>query len=120
MQIHEMIEHIQSKEQFLEFLAALKRDSAVGVGWENGSVETFLDAMHAWAYRTAERVFHHSLVGAHSLIFFTPVRFMSDHCPNPSAGGNSRRAFSIGRQMRLRHQCCQRESASGGCASAVR
>jgi len=44
MQIHEMIEEIETKEQFLEFLTALKRDSASGDGWENGQIETFLNA----------------------------------------------------------------------------
>jgi hypothetical protein len=56
MKIHEMIECIETKEQFLEFLATLKRDSAIGDGWENGQIETFLDAMHAWASDMGERV----------------------------------------------------------------
>jgi hypothetical protein len=56
MNTHEMIEDIQSKEQFLAFLSELKRDSAEGVGWENESIVTFLDGMHAWASESAARV----------------------------------------------------------------
>ena len=56
MQIHEMIQRIESKQDFLEFLDALTSDSAKGVGWENGSIETYLDAMHRCTSSRGERV----------------------------------------------------------------
>ena len=56
MQIHETIQHIETKQDFLDFVAALARDSADGVGWQNGSIDSYLDAMHAWTSDSGERV----------------------------------------------------------------
>ena len=56
MQIHEMIRRIETKQDFLAFVAALARDSADGVGWQNGIIDSYLDAMHAWTADSGERV----------------------------------------------------------------
>jgi hypothetical protein len=52
MDVKEALDRVESKETFLDFVAAL-RDDTGNVGWENGSIETFLDAMHAWASGTS-------------------------------------------------------------------
>ncbi|MBA6316950.1 DUF7660 family protein [Cellulophaga baltica] len=62
--LNELLDNVNSKETFFEFLDALKRDKededakenenpsspySSGVnGWENGSIAAFLDAMHAF------------------------------------------------------------------------
>jgi len=62
--LNELLDKVDSKETFLEFVNALKRDKededkkeeenpsapySPGVnGWENGSISAFLDAMHAF------------------------------------------------------------------------
>ena len=72
MELHEMIEKVDSKESFLQFVAALRADwetsqaeerlhrsspySAAARGWENTSLGPFLEAMQAWAEDTGERV----------------------------------------------------------------
>jgi hypothetical protein len=53
-----MIQRIETKQDFLEFVAALAQDSADGAGWQNGSIDSYLDAMHAWASDSGERVSH--------------------------------------------------------------
>ena len=61
----EMADRVNSKASFLAFVAALQADREAEVaierahpsspygpgahGWENGSIEAFLDAMSAWA-----------------------------------------------------------------------
>jgi len=52
MTVDEALNRVNSKETFLDFVATL-RDDTGNVGWENGSIETFLDAMHAWASATS-------------------------------------------------------------------
>ena len=52
MNVDEALGRVNSKETFLNFVAAL-RDDYGNVGWENGSIDTFLDAMHAWAESTS-------------------------------------------------------------------
>ena len=63
--LSEMTERVNSKATFLAFVAALAADRAAEVaaeaahpsspygpgahGWENGSIEAFLEAMSAWA-----------------------------------------------------------------------
>lgn len=54
MNLDDALKRVVSKETFLEFVAAL-RDDTGNAGWENGSIETFLDAMHAWASSTSAR-----------------------------------------------------------------
>ena len=65
MELGELIEKVNSKETFLEFVRALASDWAEeqrlekvspsapygpgAKGWENGSIHDFLDAMQAWA-----------------------------------------------------------------------
>src|SRR5258706_13437717 len=65
MNLYEMAEKVDSKESFLRFVEALAEDAAAAhaesdrtpdgkvnlspSGWENGSIESFLDAMAAWA-----------------------------------------------------------------------
>lgn len=65
----EMAERVDSKESFLKFVEALAADRADEVhkerikpsppygpgvnGWENGSIETFLDAAVAWGAATS-------------------------------------------------------------------
>jgi hypothetical protein len=54
----DIIDNIDSLESFLTFVKALEDDArldesrphACGTrGWENGTIEAFLEAMHAWA-----------------------------------------------------------------------
>ena len=61
----ELRDRVDSRETFLAFLKSLQRDREEELakeaaspsspwgpghhGWENGSIEAFLDAMHAWA-----------------------------------------------------------------------
>lgn len=72
MDLNQLIEKVNSKETFLEFVRALAADweeerrlekeippkpySAGANGWENGSIGAFLDAMQAWASDSGERV----------------------------------------------------------------
>jgi hypothetical protein len=65
MDLDKLLEKVNSKETFLEFVAALRDDfsaeraedavhppkpySSGSRGWENGQIDAFLDAMHAWA-----------------------------------------------------------------------
>jgi hypothetical protein len=61
MNLDELVDKVDSKESFLEFVRALAADRVRekelpstpygpgALGWENGSIEAFLDAMHAWA-----------------------------------------------------------------------
>lgn len=72
MELHEMIERVDSKESFLEFVAALRSDleascaeeqispsspySPNARGWENPDLSRFLEAMHAWTEDMGERV----------------------------------------------------------------
>ena len=64
MNLDELIDKVDSKETFLEFVEALKRDKqdedekekvslsspySPGInGWENGDIPGYLDAMHAF------------------------------------------------------------------------
>jgi hypothetical protein len=72
MDLDALLDRVNSKETFLEFVAALRDDweaeraegkatpsSPYGPGargWENGSIGAFLDAMHAWADDSGDRV----------------------------------------------------------------
>jgi len=72
MELHELAEHVDSKETFLEFVAALRADweasqaeesaqpsSPYGPdarGWENPDLGRFLEAMQAWTEDMADRV----------------------------------------------------------------
>jgi hypothetical protein len=69
MDLHEMIERVDSKESFLEFVAALRADwdasrvdeqaSPYGPyarGWENPDLGRFLEAMQAWMEDMGERI----------------------------------------------------------------
>lgn len=58
----ELIECIDSPESFLRFVKALADDARMDAarpfapgtsGWENGTVESFIEAMHAWATDSA-------------------------------------------------------------------
>ena len=71
MDLNEQADKVNSKETFLEFVRALAADRADEVklektlpsnpygtgalGWENGSIEAFLDAMQAWASAPANK-----------------------------------------------------------------
>ena len=64
MDLDKLLEKVKSKQSFLDFVAALKNDkideeekekisgpSPYGPGlngWENGTIESFLDAIHAF------------------------------------------------------------------------
>ena len=64
MDLDKLLERVNSKETFLEFIKALKEDkeeeikkekvnlslpySSGSNGWENGTITDFLDAMHAF------------------------------------------------------------------------
>ena len=65
MNLHEMVEKVDSKESFIRFVQALTADAEIAAaapklttggklnlspnGWENGSIAAFLEAMAAWA-----------------------------------------------------------------------
>ena len=49
MNLHEYIEKIESKKDFLIFLSALRADFTANQGqWENGTLDRYLEAMEAW------------------------------------------------------------------------
>lgn len=70
MNLNEILERVNSKETFFEFLDALKKDkenedekekvnfsspfSSGANGWENGAIATYLDAMHAFGQDNEE------------------------------------------------------------------
>jgi hypothetical protein len=59
MELHKLVEQVDSKESFLEFVAALRADwEARGreTEWENSDLGRFLEAMHAWTEDMDERV----------------------------------------------------------------
>jgi hypothetical protein len=59
MELHEMVERVDSKESFLEFVAALRADWQLRADqpeWENPDLGRFLDAMQAWTEDMGERV----------------------------------------------------------------
>jgi hypothetical protein len=50
MKPEELLDSISSRQSFLQFLEALLEDRCNSRdGWENKSIESFLEAMHAWA-----------------------------------------------------------------------
>jgi hypothetical protein len=71
-EIHEVADRVDSKETFLEFVAALRADleasrieenpqpsspySAAAGGWENSDLGRFLAAMHAWTEDMGDRI----------------------------------------------------------------
>ncbi|APQ10304.1 hypothetical protein BJP27_01835 [Pseudomonas oryzihabitans] len=49
MDLGEKIEGIKTREEFADFIFALKEDFELNPGgWENPTLERFLDAMEAW------------------------------------------------------------------------
>lgn len=72
MNLHELAQRVNSKETFLEFVAALRTDweaaraeesahpsspySSAASGWENPDLGSFLEAMQAWTEDMGERV----------------------------------------------------------------
>lgn len=49
MLLHEMINDITSKEDFIEFLSALRKDLATNNDdWENPTLERYLEGMESW------------------------------------------------------------------------
>jgi len=72
MELHELAHRVDSKETFLEFVAALRADweasraeesaypsspySADARGWENPDLGRFLEAMQAWTEDMSARV----------------------------------------------------------------
>jgi len=72
MDITEQANSVHSKQSFLEFVRALAADRVNEVelekktpsspygpgakGWENGSIEAFLEAMEAWISDTGDKV----------------------------------------------------------------
>jgi hypothetical protein len=69
MELEHLIDRVNSKESFLEFLEALEKDwekdqelskgapsapfAVSPLGWENGTIGAFLEAMHRWATNTS-------------------------------------------------------------------
>ena len=61
LELHELIEKVSDEKSFLIFVQALIEDRSLenpnsidivgrgSRGWENHSIETFLEAAHAWA-----------------------------------------------------------------------
>ena len=72
MDINQMVNEVNSKESFLELVRALAVDweeeqrlemespsnpyGSGAKGWENGTVGAFLEAMHAWAIDSKDKV----------------------------------------------------------------
>ena len=72
MELHDQIERVDSRETFLEFVAALRADllasnAAVAVtpsspyspnarDWENPSLDGYLEALHAWTDDMGDRI----------------------------------------------------------------
>lgn len=72
MELHELAHRVDSKETFLDFVAALRADweasrveesaqpsspySPDARGWENPDLGRFLEAMHAWTDDMGDRV----------------------------------------------------------------
>jgi hypothetical protein len=72
MNLNERADEVNSRETFLEFVRALAADKGEedqsekkspsspygpgAKGWENGSIEKFLDAMQAWASAPANKM----------------------------------------------------------------
>jgi hypothetical protein len=70
MELHKLLETVNSKQSFLDFVDALRRDridelekekikksSPYGPGangWENGTIEAFLDALHSYGHDSDE------------------------------------------------------------------
>jgi hypothetical protein len=68
----ELIEHVNSRDSFLEFVAALSADlrasnaqealapsspyTANALDWENPTLDRFLDALHAWTDDMGDRI----------------------------------------------------------------
>ncbi|WP_308639595.1 DUF7660 family protein [Paenibacillus silvisoli] len=49
MQLHQQISEIRTKEDFLKFLSALRKDLVINKDqWENPTLEMYLEAMEAW------------------------------------------------------------------------
>ena len=46
--LFELVNEVKDELSFLEFINELRKDAEIGEGWENGSIETFLEAAHAW------------------------------------------------------------------------
>ena len=49
MELTDQLEAVNDRESFLAFVRALIADRRVGQGWENDSIEHFLEAATAWA-----------------------------------------------------------------------
>ena len=48
-ELHEQVEEIQTRDDLVAFVQALSRDlKARPEGWENATLETFLDALASW------------------------------------------------------------------------
>jgi hypothetical protein len=45
----DLLDSVNSRETFLDFLATLVADQAEANDWINTSLESFFEAMHAWA-----------------------------------------------------------------------
>ena len=72
MDLDALLDRVNSKETFLEFVGALRDDWEVecamekaspsspygpgACGWENGSIGSFLDAIQAWSNDSGDRV----------------------------------------------------------------
>jgi hypothetical protein len=72
MELHEKVERVNSRDTFLEFVSALRDDllashakeartpssphgPAAG-GWENPSLDAYLEALHAWTEDMGDRI----------------------------------------------------------------
>lgn len=59
MELHKVVERVDSKESFLQFVAALRSDwEAHGRDpeWENPNLGPFLEAMQAWVEDMGDKV----------------------------------------------------------------
>ncbi|MBO3273704.1 DUF7660 family protein [Pseudomonas schmalbachii] len=49
MELHEQLDEVNDSATFLRFARALAADKATGNGWENTTIEAFLDGAISWA-----------------------------------------------------------------------
>ncbi len=57
MQLPELVRHVDSRESFLAFLAALHSDlRSDAASWENASLDRYLEALQSWTEDMGERL----------------------------------------------------------------
>ncbi|SDH61976.1 hypothetical protein SAMN05216603_11138 [Pseudomonas benzenivorans] len=49
MELHELLDQVKDSKAFLNFARALAADKSTANGWENTTIEAFLDGAISWA-----------------------------------------------------------------------